>query len=489
MQLGRKTSTIVRVGMVLLVATLSIRTVHALHWRGLGEATRSQVGIEPAQPFWAHSQLQITPTDADRENAESSDHSKLGIHGILADGIVALARRAVDGGTHLSVVKAVDDLSYLATVKEISPETITVARLTSPQESADAVNDPATDLQGYAVVIMDVIFDKIAQAPELVGVVDYWEPINEPLGGGVPTQAYERLAQLMIYCMELAEERGLRLALFSFSAGTPEWADMTAIIETGVFTRAKAGDHILALHEGVFGDDPIDLYYGPQHTIPGAPEIRATGSLCGRYRYWYHLLEGRDEVVPLFISEFYAGGGYGNEANIEDIVQRMAWYDDQLQRDDYVLGFAPFTLGSVGEWVDQDYGFVYPALLAHLMGVVYQEHPFFLPVLMNAAATPLPVGPEATPSPETVETAQPTATPTRITPSPQAAQEPTPTVSPPKVVDSPLPLPTPLSLIDQGEVVAPDEDSQGVVLLVAGAVLGLLGGWLSAILFLRRRRT
>ena len=311
-----------------------------------------------------------------------SRYSKLGIHSIRPDSTVQFVQSAVDGGAHFTVVKAVDDLSYLSTVKEISPETVTVARLTHAEEGAHLVIDPDTNLEWYAGVIMDVIFNKIEEEPELADAVDYWEPINEPLGGGVPSDVFERLAQLMIICMDRAEARGLHLALFSFAAGVPEWADMQAMVETDVFERAKTGGHILALHEGVPNPEwPVDQWYGPGNTIPGAPEIPNTGALCGRYRYWYYLLEQRDEVVPLFISEFYAGGGYGGDADIEDIVARMMWYDGLLRSDDYALGFAPFTLGPTSGWVKQDYGFAYPSLVEYVIYAATREYHFvFLPL-------------------------------------------------------------------------------------------------------------
>ncbi len=61
-----------------------------------------------------------------------------------------------------------------------------------------------------------------------------------------------------------------------------------------------------------------------------------------------------DEVLPLFVSEFYAGGGY-DPARKSDIIARMQWYDAQLAADDYVLGFAPFTLGPTSGWQSHDY--------------------------------------------------------------------------------------------------------------------------------------
>jgi hypothetical protein len=307
-------------------------------------------------------------------------HSKLGIHGIRPDDILGYVQSAVDGGTHFSVVKAVDDLSYLGAVKETSPDTITVARLTHQHEGAGLVNDPNTNLEWYAGVIMDVILNKIDNEPKLADVVDYWEPTNEPLGGGTPSETYARLAQLMIYCVDIAEQQGLKLALFSFNAGTPEWADMQAIVKTGVFARAKAGGHILATHEGVFGDDPIDQYF--PGLIPGAPSVPNAGALCGRYRFLYHLLRQRNEIVPLFVSEFYAGGGYGAGADLNDIVARMAWYDNLLRVDAYALGFAPFTLGPSSQWVNQDYGFAYPALVTYMIDVADDDY-IFLPIMVG----------------------------------------------------------------------------------------------------------
>ena len=74
---------------------------------------------------------------------------------------------AADAGTPFSVVKAVDDMSYVARVKEVSPATLTVARLTSQHEGAGLVNDPGTDLAWYAGEIMSIIFDRLDEQPEL----------------------------------------------------------------------------------------------------------------------------------------------------------------------------------------------------------------------------------------------------------------------------------------------------------------------------------
>lgn len=170
--------------------------------------------------------------------------SKLGIHGIWSNRILEFTQILADAGAPFRIVKAVDDVGWLKDVKRTSPETITVGRLTHEHEGAVLVNDPGTDLDWYAAVLMEPILTRVQNDPSLRQAVDYWEPTNEPLGGGVPTDAYARLARLTIKCLDIAEANDLKLAIFGFNAGTPEWVDLLAIVETGVFARAKAGGHI-----------------------------------------------------------------------------------------------------------------------------------------------------------------------------------------------------------------------------------------------------
>lgn len=323
--------------------------------------------------------------------------SKLGVHGIWSNRILEFTQILADTGAPFRIVKAVDDLGWLKDVKRISPETVTVGRLTHEHEGAVLVNDPDTDLDWYAAILMEPILTKVQNDPSLKQAVDYWEPMNEPLGGGVPTDAYARLARLTITCLDVAEANDLKLAIFGFSAGTPEWVDLLAIAETGVFARAKAGGHILTVHEGVFGNDAIDKWWNvhfvdedgspttedtgvtaPGGWIPGGPILDGAGALCLRYRFLYHILEQRDEVVPLFISEFYAGGGH-DPANKSDVVARIQWYDGKLGTDDYALGFGPFTLGPVPGWAHKDYESFYEGEDGLVAYVIARAAESFLP--------------------------------------------------------------------------------------------------------------
>ena len=303
-----------------------------------------------------------------------SHGTKLGIHGIYSDNIVAHATTMVNNGTKLAIVKAVDDMGYIAMVKSASPATITVARFVSGLEGCQGVNDPHADLDDMADGLMAIILNKIAAQPELRQAVDYWEVVNEP--DPPSAEGYARLARLMIKCMERAEATGLKIAIFSLNAGTPEWDEMVAMVETGVFGRAKEGGHILALHEGVtWQDKPIDYMWGD--TIPGAPHVEGAGALHFRYRYLYHLLKQRNEVIPLFISEWYSGTYSQHGETGQQTAAKFQWCDEKYRQDYYVLGFCPFTLGPSPQWVGQNYGYAYAAAIQY--GISIKEEPNALP--------------------------------------------------------------------------------------------------------------
>ena len=324
----------------------------------------AQWPFEHNQAYWDQVELLVVDGDGDWANwpyPVFDRGSRIGVHSIRPNEVGRFAEDLVAGGTHFPVVKAVDDLGWLRGIKESSPETILIGRLVSRVEGCHNVEDPDTDLDEMARALMSIILNELTKDARMRGVVEYWEVANEPDPRG--TEGYRRLAELMIKCMEKAERYGLKLALFSLNAGTPEWEQMEAMVETGVFARAKEGGHILALHEGTFTThDPRDGWGG---SIPGAPDVEGAGSLNFRYRYLYHLLEQRDEVVPLVVSEWYCG----DEASAATgtIIDALRWYDDEASKDYYFWATCPFTLGPTPQWEHTDYERFYPGLVEYVI--------------------------------------------------------------------------------------------------------------------------
>lgn len=281
---------------------------------------------------------------------------KLGVHAIRPNRVQEFVSKLAEAGVSFPVIKAVDDLGWLQFVDDNS---VILARYTSEYEGCQGVLHG--DLDVMAEQLVSVILNK-ASAEDLE-TVDYWEISNEPDPNS--PEGYAALGRLMIKCMERAEQNGLKLALLGLNAGTPEWDEMKAMIETGMFERAKAGGHILALHEGVFEGSNPKQYWGDR--IPGAPEVEGAGALNFRYRYLYSMLKQRQEVIPLVVSEWYCGDE--QSIDTQKLREAVLWYSEEAGKDYYMWAFCPFTLGPTSQWNHTDYERVYaPYLVEDMIG-------------------------------------------------------------------------------------------------------------------------
>ncbi|MEM7801447.1 MAG: hypothetical protein AAF633_19790, partial [Chloroflexota bacterium] len=83
----------------------------------------------------------------------------------------------------------------------------------------------------------------------------------------------------------------------------------------------------------------------------GYPAYPDRGAMAFRYRWFYReLLEPRDLVIPLVISELEFAGWGKIETDEELVFDQLAWYDAEARRDGYVIGFTVFTAGGYGVW-------------------------------------------------------------------------------------------------------------------------------------------
>ena len=175
--------------------------------------------------------------------------------------------------------------------------------------------------------------------------------------------------------MQIAEENGYRLALFSYSMGVPEIYEWQAMAETGVFARAKQGGHILSLHEyanpmNARWGEAMPLYPGQDPDDPTLPRYPDRGVLTGRYRHLYRdILIPRGEVIPLVITECNLAID-NPDKRAEIFVEEMNWYDDRLREDDYVIGMTIFTLGGQSSnWGHFDFRDFFPELAERIIAL------------------------------------------------------------------------------------------------------------------------
>lgn len=295
----------------------------------------------------------MTPTPRWPPALETPGLSKVALHLVRNDSPDIMEFMRV---TKPPVVKSVDDFGFMAEIKEFSPTTVTVGRILLAEQPMDG--DPIARAQAFVAQYLQTYLAYPA--------VDYWEGYNEPNTDAPQMQWYaqfeaERVRQMAAY--------GLRTAIGAFATGTPEFDQMVAFLPAVEAARQYGG--ILALHE--YAAPTMDYAMGSP--IPGQPAAADRGPFMLRYRFYYDgIFKPRNLVLPLVISEAGIDGGITNRpgpdtgggwqefrdywqeiglgGSSSTYIDQLAWYDQEVQRDDYVIGFTVFTVGGSNhpEW-------------------------------------------------------------------------------------------------------------------------------------------
>ena len=336
-----------------------------------------------APPLPAANSSPPTATPAWPEPPAGLSSSKLGLHVVRNSDpdIMEFVRHV-----HPRVIKAVDDVGWLADVKAISPQTITLGRLSGQEESWVDTSDPVGAAQAYVLANLERY--------RLNPGVDYWEGWNEFVPQNATRMSWYAQFEATRAC--LMQSYGLRAAVGSFSTGVPEYALMEFFLPALEAARRCGG--IFTLHEYNSPDLQCGVSVNAPHIIPDAPVIPnlPVGYHTLRYRFWYagYLQPRGWQDLPLVISEVgIAGGPAGGPCNDpgstrgwrgyqdwwvahnigadgpQAYVNVLAWYDAELRRDPYVLGATIFTAGAISDWEDFDI------------------HPLLLPLAIYAAQT------------------------------------------------------------------------------------------------------
>lgn len=294
--------------------------------------------------------------------------SKLGVHVVRNNhaNIMEFVRRAQP-----AVMKGVDDLGFLEEVKQVSPRTITIGRLSARDQTyVGEPEETARDFVAYQL-------EQYKANP----YVDYWEGWNEPDPNLDRMDWYARFEAERV---RLLAQHGLKAAVGGFAAGVPEMDEFELFLPAIKAAIEHGG--ILSLHE--YGAPDMMYLYGDP--LPGYPTYPDRGSLTFRYRWFYRdILEPRGLVLPLVISEAGIDGiiggrpgpsGYGwsdfseywvaqglGSTGIEAFVNQLNWYDNGVREDGYVIGFTVFTAGGIAQWREYDINEILPDLANYVI--------------------------------------------------------------------------------------------------------------------------
>ncbi len=229
---------------------------------------------------------------------------------------------------------ALDHSDVWHEVKAASPDTIFVGRFNQGYEPdlGRADIDPLETARAHC--------DRVLPWAERMGdTYDFWQGLNEP--ELVSAEAVERYAEFDAERARIMDEHGFRVVVGSFSVGNPArlgwWEKFLPALEA-----ANQYKGALALHQ--YAWPTLDrqwrwyslrhrkVYQGePRHEWAGLPE---------------HL-----KALPLLITECGLDGAivqslrprgwqvlYGDDP--ARYLAQLAWYDEELQKDEYVAGAA-----------------------------------------------------------------------------------------------------------------------------------------------------
>lgn len=306
--------------------------------------------------------------------------SKLGLH-VIRNEDYAFAMEYVRR-VHPRVMKAIDEVGWLADVKAASPSTITIGRFNGQEEHWVGAADPVAAANAYLAANLD----RYRANPG----VDYWEGWNEY--NPESNEAWEWYARFEAERACVMQANGLRAAVGDFAVGWPNTYEQMGLFLPALEAAHRCGG-ILTLHEYNSPTFQCGVGVSVAGAIPGAPQIDglAVGYNTLRYRIWYEgYLKPRGlGDLPLVISELGIQGlarggacddpggvgwkdygdwwvrqGYGPDRE-RAYVNLLAWYDGEMRKDPYVIGATVFTLGALNasdQWYLFDLHDVLPLL-------------------------------------------------------------------------------------------------------------------------------
>jgi hypothetical protein len=253
------------------------------------------------------------------------------------------------------------DPTFLADIKGRSPNTLVIGRATLNQVD---LNRP--DMKAEAQRAVDATL-ALALDPRRAGLIDAWEGFNEPVAGD--EDQMRKLADLEMERVRLLADNGLRAVIGNFGAGQPPlewWPAFRSALEA-----AQAQGGYLGLHEY---SAPTIWYNTNREPLDFRADRADEGWLTLRYRKIHQQFLGPWGLrLPLLITEcgvdgmvtnrpgppgqgwqdfgsYWAELGMGPDI-AGNYVEQLAWYDSELQLDDYIHGAAVFAMTAFDQWL------------------------------------------------------------------------------------------------------------------------------------------
>ena len=257
-----------------------------------------------------------------------------------------------------ALVKTMEiDANFAKGIKDASPTTLIVGRLTLDQLNLDI--DPIPLAQGFVDKLLPFATDSTRMA-----AFDAWEAYNEPVAD--TPDKMKRLADFEAERTRLLAENEIRSVVGNFGTGHPPlelWPEFKPALDA-----IRQYNGYLGLHEY---SAPVMQYRSGSLQPEGDPPQGDEGWLTLRYRKAYrrYLEPMGFGNIPCLITECGVDGlirprpGPEDAEGWQDFIEtwltnglrndppgvymdQLIWYDENLQQDDYIKGSAIFLAGT-----------------------------------------------------------------------------------------------------------------------------------------------
>ena len=283
----------------------------------------------------------------------------------------------------VAVVKTLElDFNFARQIKETAPRTRLIGRIDLPQLQLQNLNAKAA-AQDFANRLWP-----LADHPERRRYFDGWEAYNEPVAGNV--DEFKRLAEFEVERTRLLAQGGLRSVIGNFGTGQPPlemWEHFLPAV-----AAAQANDGWLGLHEYSAPTIYFNSTRDGQGRYPGVGP-HDTGWLTLRYRQVYdQILKPAGRAIPLVMTELGVDGLVSNRPGPQGAqgwqhfqeywaqhgfgswgpgayAEQLAWYDQAMQQDSYVLGGCIFALAASPGWESYEVGGYVESVLHQYLSV------------------------------------------------------------------------------------------------------------------------
>lgn len=297
----------------------------------------------------------------------SGPPSKLGF--VVARHSEQLFELLATGG--VAVVSTLElDANFIQRIKQVSPSTLLIGRLSSLDQVDLSTLEPLSAAQDFVNQLLPFAADE-ARAPYFDG----WQAYNEPVVES--PDHMKRLAEFEAERTRLLGERGIRSVIGNFATGAPPlelWEHFLPAVQAAQEHNGWLGLHEYSAPTVYFLSSRAD-----QGRYPGvSPED--TGWLTLRYRKVYNeILKPAGLAIPLLFTEIGVDGyvkngrpGPENGLGWQDFqqywaengfglwgpgayIEQLAWFDAAMRQDDYVQGGCIYVLAAGSpEWNSYD---------------------------------------------------------------------------------------------------------------------------------------